>query len=330
MQRLAAVLIVLVMADHVLADPPATSPPDIRATIDRGLAFLAKDAVAWKTEYKCASCHHAALAIWALREAKDRGHAVDEPVLADLTKWIAESGEGKTGVPRPAGIPRAHNTKAVYFALGLAAIGQPSDAERQGRARLLGTVKADQIEDGSWASWTDTRPPLFGHSDENATALATLALWSEAAAGEAAAVAARDRGLKWLAEHEPSGDHQALALRIVLLKKADQPSEQWQPLLQRLQGTQQPDGGWRQTAEMASDAHATGQALYALALAGRKSEDPAVQRGQAFLIKTQGESGSWTMTSRPTKLGGEGAKNLVPITGAGNAWAILGLVRSTE
>ncbi len=265
-----------------------------------------------------------------MREAKDRGYAVDEPVLADLTKWIAESGNGKTSVPRPAGIPRAHNTKAVYFALGLAAIPRPSESEQQGRQRLLATVKGDQIEDGSWASWTDTRPPMFGHSDENATALATLALLPEAAAGEAAAMAARDRGLKWLAEHETSGDHQAVALRIMLLKKAGQPDEQSQPLVKRLLDAQQADGGWRQTADMASDAHATGQALYALAQAGRKADDPAVQRAQAFLAKTKGVSGSWTLTSRTTKPGGVGAKNLVPITGAGNAWAILGLVRSRE
>jgi hypothetical protein len=53
-----------------------------------------------------------------------------------------------------------------------------------------------------------------------------------------------------------------------------------------------------------------------------------IARGQAYLIKTQRDDGSWPMTSRPTKPGGDGTKNLVPITGAGSAWAVLGLVRS--
>ena len=88
------------------------------------------------------------------------------------------------------------------------------------------------------------------------------------------------------------------------------------------------DGGWSQAKDMASDAWATGQALYALASAGLKADDPAIARGQAFLVKSQREDGSWPMTSRPTKPGGEGAKNLVPIIGAGSAWAVLGLVRS--
>ena len=79
---------------------------------------------------------------------------------------------------------------------------------------------------------------------------------------------------------------------------------------------------------MASDAWATGQALYALACAGIKPDDPAIRRARAFLIKTQRTDGSWPMTSRPIKPGGEGSSSLVPITGAGSAWAVLGLVRS--
>ena len=122
-------LALLVATKCVVAEPTAPQP-DAQATIDRGLAFLAKDAVAWKEQHKCASCHHAAVTIWALREAKARGPAVDEGVLADLTKWIAESGEGKTGVPRPDSAPRAFNAKAVYFALGLGAIQKPGDTEQ--------------------------------------------------------------------------------------------------------------------------------------------------------------------------------------------------------
>jgi hypothetical protein len=79
---------------------------------------------------------------------------------------------------------------------------------------------------------------------------------------------------------------------------------------------------------MESDAWATGQALYALAHAGLKSDEPALKRAQVFLVKTQRADGSWPMTSRPIKPDGEGSKSLIPITGAGSAWAVLGLVRS--
>ena len=36
------------------------------------------------------------------------------------------------------------------------------------------------------------------------------------------------------------------------------------------------------------------------------------------------------MTSRPTKPGGEGSTSLIPITGAGSAWGVLGLVRNVK
>ena len=99
-------------------------------------------------------------------------------------------------------------------------------------------------------------------------------------------------------------------------------------LIERIKQRQRPDGGWSQAPDMASDAWATGQALYALAQAGLKADEPTIQRAHAFLIKTQRDDGSWPMTSRPTKPGDKGCKSLIPITGAGSAWAILGLVRS--
>ena len=72
----------------------ADESPGVVATIDRGLAFLSKEALAWKAEHNCVSCHHAGLVIWSMFEARKRGHAVDEPVLEELTKWVAESGDG--------------------------------------------------------------------------------------------------------------------------------------------------------------------------------------------------------------------------------------------
>ena len=80
---------------------------------------------------------------------------------------------------------------------------------------------------------------------------------------------------------------------------------------------------------MASDAWATGQALYALAHAGLNSTDPIVARGQAFLVATQREDGSWPMTSRPAKPGGEPSTSLIPIIGGGSSWAVIGLIRSS-
>jgi hypothetical protein len=77
-----------------------------------------------------------------------------------------------------------------------------------------------------------------------------------------------------------------------------------------------------------NDAWATGQAMYALAPPALQTNAAAIERGRAFLIKTQNADGSWPMTSRPTKPDGAGASNLIPIIGGGSGWAVLGLVRS--
>ncbi len=95
-------IVVVIVSGTASAQDLRRKPSEVDAAIDRGLAFLAKDALAWKNEHNCVSCHHAALVVWSMREAKLRGHAVDEPVLAELTKWVAESGDGKFGLARPA------------------------------------------------------------------------------------------------------------------------------------------------------------------------------------------------------------------------------------
>src|SRR5207248_3313436 len=161
------------------------------------------------------------------------------------------------------------------------------------------------------------------------TTLALLALTAPNAPdlGPAGA-AARDRGLKWLAAAKPADTPQADALRLVLWQRLSRPTAEWEPLAARLLARQNADGGWGQAKGLASDAYATGQALYALAEAGRAADDPPVRKARAFLVGSQDEDGSWEMASRPGGPGGKPAKNLAPITYAGTAWAVLGLVRS--
>lgn len=320
-------LTLLVLSGTPAADTSGSgASAELTATINRGLGFLSRDAMAWKAEHNCASCHHAGLVIWAMREAKLRKYSVDEPVLAELTEWVAASGEGKTGVARPAGRPKALNTKALYFALGLEADPKPDAAVAKGLKTLLKTVEDDQTENGSWSSWPETRPPLFGNSDESMTALATLALVP--ATADASTKAARDKGVNWLASTKTDDDPQSVAMRLVVWAKLGRAAAEYQPLVDRITSRQNSDGGWSQATGMASDAWATGQALYALSHAGLKPGNPVITRGQAFLIKTQRKDGSWPMTSRSLKPGDTGAKSLIPITGAGASWGVLGLVRS--
>jgi hypothetical protein len=73
-----------------------------------------------------------------------------------------------------------------------------------------------------------------------------------------------------------------------------------------------------------SDAMATGQTLYALTTAGVSFQDPAVQRAQAFLIRTQTENGSWRVESRNATTGN--CPDMMVYHGTN--WAALGLMRT--
>lgn len=328
MRSLIPLVMLMIASGTAAAGEDGKKPSEVGAAIDRGLAFLVKDALAWKSEHNCTSCHHAALTIWSMHEARQRGHAVDEPFLAEFTRWVAESGDGRTGVPRPAGRPKALNVKAVLFALSLASNPEPDAASQAGIKLFVETVKSDQIEDGSWVAWPETRPPIFGGSDDSMTALAALAVLSAAAGGDDSAKVVRDKGVRWLSETKTDDDPQSVAMRLVLWRRLERPDEEWRPLAQKVRDRQNADGGWSQATGMKSDAWATGQALYALSHAGLKADEPAIVKARTFLIKTQRDDGSWPMTSRSMKPGDEGAKSLIPITGGGSAWALLGLVRS--
>jgi len=324
------VLVAAIALCSITASAAEPADPDaLRTTIARGLDFLAKDSIAWREQYKCASCHHAALVVWSFREAKQRGLTIDDTLLNDLNTQMSEAGDGKFSGERPADRPRAFNSKALYFSLALAQNPDPRATAHAGTALLLSTVKADQTEDGSWSTWPGLRQPIFVGSDECVTILGVLSMLAAADAGDAGAIAARDKGAAWLRAHDTDDDPQTLALRTILWSKLGRPADESQRWIELIRSRQNADGGWSQSAEMASDAWATGQALYALSAGGAATDDAAIVRGQAFLISTQREDGGWAMTSRPMQPGGEGSKNLVPIIGGGSAWGVLGLVRSS-
>jgi len=59
--------------------------------------------------------------IWSMRETKLRGYAVDEPVLAELTHWVADTAYGTTAEARPVGEPKRLSAGSAWFALGIEA-----------------------------------------------------------------------------------------------------------------------------------------------------------------------------------------------------------------
>jgi squalene-hopene/tetraprenyl-beta-curcumene cyclase len=321
MPRLSAVLILGVLPVGAVAADPV---PDVKETIDRGLTFLKKDNLAWKEKRQCAECHHAPFTIWALSEGKKRGYAVDEKSLADLTAWAVARGVPARTATRQE--PIDLNEAPLLLALGLEA--GDATGTQDGLKKLLASVLCDQGKDGSWKLSYEFRP--IGSSREALTTLALLALSAPNAPDMGpGGKAAREKGLRWLRAAHSDDEPQAAALRLILWRRLCLPAAEWEPLVTRLRGAQHADGGWGQTGEAKSDAYATGQALYALAEAGAQPGDEVVRKGWTFLARTQRPDGGWAMVSRAIMRDGKPPRNLDPITHAGSAWAVLGLVRSS-
>src|SRR5262245_5529782 len=71
-------------------DPKVPASLQLRTAAERGLAFLAADAVKWRKEKQCATCHHGTMTVWAFAEAKRQGYDKAAEALADMTKWTKE------------------------------------------------------------------------------------------------------------------------------------------------------------------------------------------------------------------------------------------------
>lgn len=321
-------LFVLLWAGFLRADErPAAE--QTRQAIERGLTFLQADALKWRAERTCATCHHGTFTVLVLAEARQNGISIEAEKLAETVKWAKErlSRIDEPRDPRPG--PNMVNTAALYLALFAQFVPAQDIISPEELNKIRGHLLRHQEANGSWA-WSaapaENRPPPFFESDEVATLLALLALEGDNANDDLRS--SRQKAIDWLAKADETDTTQAAALRLLWRKRAE-PAADVQPQIERFFNRQRSDGGFAQLADRASDAYATGQALYILNLLGVPNNRPEIQRAVGFLVAAQRDDGSWDMIRR----GHEGvtpSAYVVPIKYFGSAWATLGLIRSAQ
>jgi squalene cyclase len=216
--------------------------------------------------------------------------------------------------------------------LAVAARSLPSltEGQEQGLKLIAEEIVKKQQPDGSWEFFATLRRPPINESQTTDAAWIILALQGATGSGLLQSQsAALSKAIAWLDAAKPSDLHQDKVLKVLLGGRSGKPREALQPTIDALLALQRADGGWSQTVpEWESDAFATGQTLYVLALAGLTAERPEIERGIDFLVATQKPDGSWPMLSRSTPDGSPGsAKLLTPITCTASSWATLGLAR---
>jgi cytochrome c553 len=160
---------------------------------------------------------------------------------------------------------------------------------------LVHHIVALQRKEGDWPNYGTPRPPLedggFSHTAKGIRILRLYPL-----AGRQAEFEERvERAAKWLQAAEPrTTEDRTMQLLGITWAGYKAPSHRIQQLISK----QRADGGWAQTDNLASDAYATGEALWALHECGVAYTNPAYNAGVDYLLGTQQESGEWHVVTR--------------------------------
>jgi hypothetical protein len=211
-----------------------------------------------------------------------------------------------------------------YSLLQMGAAGIPPGPEVDA---VVLHIAAGQRRAGDWPNYGTVRPPIedgsFAHTAMGIRSLRLYFIPARKAEFDDRIA----RAEAWLRKASPrSTDDRAMQL-LGIHWAGGKPSEE---RVKELMALERPDGGWGQTRDLPSDAYATGQALYALHEACVPLGEDVWRRGIAFLLRTQGDDGSWHVKTRavgfqPYFQSGFPHEHDQWISAAGTAWATMAL-----
>ena len=300
----------------------ATMGPQLTSAILRAFRPLQQQSPNFVKIGGCNSCHNQDLPVYAQLVARQRGIAVPGEIA------LAPETQNSERVFEHSGLLGA--SSIGYEVMSRVGRQQPADAASDAMVNYL---MAHQEPDGRWASRSNRQPLTAG--DHHATAFAIFALRSYGRGAKTAEIRASiGRGVAWLEEHAPVSSQDA-AMRLMGLIWGGADTAAVAKAADAVGKRQRADGGWSQLTTLASDAYATGQSLYALALAGMPVANPVYRNGVDYLLRTQATDGTWHVAAR--------SKPLQPyfesgfpygrdqwISAAGTSWAAMALSMAVE
>jgi hypothetical protein len=220
----------------------------------------------------------------------------------------------------------------TFKLMGLASERYPASPVTDG---IVAYIAHHQRHNGSWRFGLVSRAPI----EEAAIARTAMSLRVMQVYGSPAMKPDLDlriaRARTYLASAKAATNDEA-AMQLLGLHWAGGNAAKVSALGQALLSAQHPDGGWSQNHNLASDAYASGEALFALHEAGiLAASDAAYQKGVKLLMDTQAADGSWYVRSRAPKFqpyfqSGFPYDHDQWISAAGTSWAVRALIPAVE
>ena len=297
----------------------------IPSAVRNSLALLEKQSATFIRTAGCNSCHSQSLPSAALGLARDYG----------LTSMKTFPQLPATMTPPAEQLMDFNVISPNSVAWELFDAGMNHEPRTQVTDAIVRYLMASQTAEGGWHNPENRRPPMTSGRFQTA-ALAIYAMKNYAPEAEKLS---REKGIAravgWLEKATPV-TNQDQACRLLGLAWGGAPTSAIREEAKSLAALQRADGGWSQLPAMASDAYATGEALFALGSAGRMSvSDPVFRKGVNYLLSTQASDGSWHVRSRSIWLqpyfeSGFPYGRDQFISTAGTAWATLALTLAAE
>jgi len=294
-RRVTAVVIVLsLLRQGVGTADEGPAVDELTVAITKSLPLLEQGAKGSLAQRKqCFNCHNQGLPIMALTAAQSRGFVIDQDHLQQQLQFTADFLTRNKDRYRE-GLGQGGQVDTAGYALWALDLGRWKPDET---TAAVAEYFLQYQQDREYWEPQSNRPPSE-QSLFTSTYVAVRALKVFGVPEQQSRIEARiDRVRQWVNTATPS-DTEDRVFRLRVLQWISKSSCEREQAAMELLDSQRQDGGWGQTAEMASDAYATGTALVALSDSGSLQPNAiSYRRGLRFLLSSQQEDGSWHVAS---------------------------------
>ncbi len=320
--RLPVLVVSLLTASAALAAAPSPShlegygadpgePMAPAASIAKASHFLETWSLKWTRQNKCGSCHTNLAHVMAQPFLVERTAAAEKEIRDGLFDFLASYNPNVNDVPPD---QRRANNNILWNRLVIASIFAIADGEAKVPQDPRTLARFDQIWDMQNADGTFDYPrkALPFLEDDKYYVMTMVSIAASYLPADHLKKPAAAEGLKrlnrYLASTPPKDQHDELVLmRAGLAAPELMTPAHKEDLVKRTLALQHADGGWGVASlgswprrdggvtakDRPSDGYGTGFVLYTLCKTGTPANDPAVQKGLAWLKTHQRESGRW-------------------------------------